>query len=382
VPCGWAAGGCCSGRGVQRMFDTALARPGITMGFGALALALACTTDTSGLARQPSSAGSGGAGGSFSMSGGTGGQVEANGGGGSGGGAAPSTGGMGSIHFVHGLLDGGDMFVCLRDAGGASLDGDAALPEAGVAYGGSVRVPVSWDASRDVEALLFVVAGGAAGRSCSELIESSQVQLRVVDAGSSAADAGLAPPVFPLDPVVPRSAGSVRFPPGLLRAGAHYALVAAGCTGQGGNEAVCGAPDPIFGSALALALAEIGPEIVGAEGGNFGLQFLNASRALLRADVVLQGQTEREARRLAENVGFGAIRPRDSAPADEPVGVELHVEGSSSSSYTEVWANMLEAAGGTPIAPGETYLLVYIGPVPGSSAGEVAPPRFVLVRGS
>jgi hypothetical protein len=321
-------------------------------------------------------------GGSFSMSAGTGGQVEANAGGGSGGGAAPNTEGMGSVHFVHGLVDGGDLFVCLRDSGGAPLDGDVALPEAGVAYGESVRVAVSWDAARDVEALLFVAAGGVSGRSCSELIESSQIRSAAPDAGSSDADAGLAPPVFPLEPVVPRSAGSVRFPPGLLRAGAHYALVAAGCTGPGGSEAVCGAADPIFGSSQALALAEIGTEIVGAGGGNFGLQFLNASRALLRADVVLQGQTERESRRLAENVGFGAIRPRDSAPAEEPLGVELHVEGSSSSSYTEVWANMLEAAGGAPITVGENYLLVYIGPAPDSAAGDVARPRFVLVHGS
>jgi hypothetical protein len=360
------------------MRDRSRARRGFGVGVLAVALALACTTDTSGLARQPSLGGTGGVGGSFATSAGTGGQPEASGGGGSGGGAPPASGGTGSVQFVHGLLDGGDLFVCLREAGGAALGGDSALPEAGVAYGGSVRVPVSWDAALDVEALLFVVAGGAAGRSCSELIESTRVVIPSVDAGTSGTDAGVTPPEFPLEPVVPRSAGSVRFPPGLLGAGAHYVLVAAGCTGPG-NEDVCGAADPIFGSFQALALAEMGTEIVGSGDGNFGLQFLNASRALSRADVVLQGEIERDSRRLAENVGFGSIRPRDSAPANEPVGVELHVEGSSASSYTELWAAMLESGGG-PITSGGNYLLVYVGPIPGSAAGETAPPRFVLLR--
>lgn len=364
---------------MRRTAEWSAGRRGLGVRLCVVALALACSTDTSGLARRPPASGGGGgvAGGTGGASAGMGGQPPASGGGGSGG-APASSGGMGSVRVVHGLMDGGRLFVCLREAGGAELGGGAPLPEEGVAYGESLRVPVSWDAELDVEALLFVVAGGVVAPVCSELIEAAQPQLGGADSG--ARDAGAFDPVFPLEPVVPRSAGSVRFPPGLLRAGAHYALVAAGCTGLGGGEEVCGRPDPVFGSSLALALAQIASGTIASGGGRFGLQFLNASRAVSRADVVLQGQTDQESRRLAEDVAFGAVRPRDAAPANEPVGVELHVEGASASSYTEVWADMVEA-GGAPVEAGSNYLLVYVGPVPGSGAGGVAPPRFVLLHG-
>jgi len=346
------------------------------------ALALACSTDTSGLARQPSPGGGpGGASGGFAPPDETAG---AGGGGGAGtggsGGGSAGRGGAGALHVVHGLVDGGDLFVCLREAGGAALGGDAPQPEAGVEYGRSYTIPVDWEPALDVEALLYVVAGGLAGRSCSELGELSQVPAPTLpDAGT--ADAAPSAPAFPLEPLEPRAAGAVRFPPGLLRAGTSYALVAAGCTGAGASEDVCGPPDLIFGSSQALALAEIDDQIVGAGGGSLGLQFLNASRAVARASVVLQGQVEQDSRRLAEDVRFGAIRPRDAAPAEEPLGVELHIEGASASDYTEAWADMIEAAGGAPVTPGSNYLLVYVGAEPRSSLGGLAPPRFVLVPG-
>jgi hypothetical protein len=280
------------------------------------------------------------------------------------------------VHVVHGLIDGGDLFVCLREVGGAALAEGAPQPEAGVAYGESLRIPTSWDPALDVEALLFVAAGGLVGTSCNELSEAVQ---SAPDAGANGVDAGAATPVFPLEPVSPRSAGSVRFPPGLLRAGAHYALVAAGCTGPGANEEVCGAAEPLFGSHRAVALAELASEL-GAGDGSFGLQFFNASRAVSQADVVLQGLIESDSRQLTSDVPFGGVRPRDAIPVDEPIGVELHVDGSLQSSYTQAWADTLAAGGGLTITPGDNYLLVYIGPVPGVSAGPTAPPRFVLLH--
>src|SRR5688572_10465863 len=282
--CGWAAGGSCSERVVQRMFEPQVPRPGLGKCLVGAALALACSTDTSGLARQPTpGVEAGGASGGFAppeAEAGTGGSA-GSGTGGSGGGSAGG-GGVGALHVVHGLVDGGDLFVCLREAGGAALGADTPQPEAALA----------------VEALLYVVAGGLAGRSCSELGALSQIPApTLLDAG--AGDAAPAAPEFPLEPFEPRAAGSVRFPPGLLRAGTSYALVAAGCTGAGASEDVCGPPDLIFGSSQALALAKIDDQIVGAGGGSLGLQFLNASRAVARASVVLQGQVEQDSRRLA-----------------------------------------------------------------------------------
>jgi hypothetical protein len=293
------------------------------------------------------------------------------------GGAPVVDAGPGAVHVVHGLLDGGELFVCLRQVGGEPLEGDLPQPEAGIPYGRSLRVPVTWDPSLDVEALLFVVSGGLSGRSCNELIEVTRPSLPgAADAGT--ADAGTA--VFPVEPLEPRSAGSARFSPGLLSAGAHYALVTAGCTGPAASEDVCGTADPLFGSSQTLALAELDREIVAGEG-SFGLQFLNASRTVARADVVLQGELERDARRLTDDVEFGAIRPPDAVPANEPLGIELHVEGSVPSSYTQAWSDTLAAAGDLVVTAGDNYLLVYVGPVPGSMAEPLAPPRFVLVHG-
>jgi hypothetical protein len=303
-------------------------------------------------------------------------------------GAASGSGepGVGSLVVVHGLVDGGSLFVCLWDVTtGQVLGGDVPEPSLGVAYGQSQLVPITWDLAGAVDVELFVAAGeGAAAPSCSGLRESAvdgeALMSSVIDAGG--VDAGrVAPPPFPLEPVVPRRAGSLRLSPGVVEAGARYALVAAGCTSPAGSPSddICGQPDSLFASHQTIVLVKIAAEVVGGVG--VGLQFLNASRAVTRADVVLQGESQRQSLRLTSDVQFGAIRPRNAAPVEEPVGVELHVQGATQPSYIQAWSDTIAASGSGALPSGENYLLVYVGPAPGSFAQGVSPPRFVLLPG-
>jgi hypothetical protein len=346
----------------------------------ALALVAGCSTDTAGLARGTPLAPLGGAGGLAPTP--DGGGQETSGGGAAG---APSAGapGVGAIEVVHGLVDGGQLFVCSWDIEtGQVLAADAPLPPGGVSYGQSTTLPSAWDLSSSIDLELFVAAGdAAAAMSCSGLREVAvEGELSRPVEESAPLDAGVELPPFPLEPLVPRRAGSLRLSPGVIQPGAHYALVAAGCTSPAGSpsEAICGPPESLFSSQQTVVLAEIAAEVVGA---GAGLQFLNASRAVERADVVLQGQSQRQSLRLTSNVQFGAVRPRNAAPVEEPVGVELHVQGATPSSYTQAWSDTLSAIGSDRLASGENYLLVYVGPAPGSFAEGVSPPRFVLIRG-
>src|SRR5690606_11837334 len=162
----------------------------------------------------------------------------------------------------------------------------------------------------------------------------ADVPVPLADAGADA-DAGPAPePPFPREPEIPRPAGALRLAPGVIRAGGHYALVATGCTQPGASAGAepCGPLDELSGARHALILAEIPGQF--AAGGGFGLQFLNASRAVQRADLVLQWESQREPLRVSTDVGFAAVRPRDPARVDdEPVGLELHLRGDSRSSF-------------------------------------------------
>jgi hypothetical protein len=348
-----------------------------------LALALAgCSTDTAGLARGAAEPPPVGGAGSSAPPPGSGGEGT---GGAGGSDVLPSPGqpGVGALEVVHGLVDGGQLFVCLWDVeSGRALGVDSPEPLGGVAYGQSTSVPSSWDLSRSVDVELFVAAGEAAAEpSCSGLREVAMEGEGSGPAVEAAPiDAGLELPPFPLEPLAPRRAGSLRLLPGVIQPGAHYALVAAGCTNPAGspNDAICGPPDSLFSSQQTIVLAEIAAEVAGA---GAGLQFLNASRAVERADLVLQGQSQRQSLRLTTNVQFGAVRPRNAAPVEEPVGIELHVQGATQSSYTQAWSDTLPAIGSDSLATGQNYLLVYVGPAPGSFAEGVSPPRFVLLRG-
>jgi hypothetical protein len=343
-----------------------------------------CSTDTAGLERrEPDGVAGGGA--SDQAAPNAGGVAGTGGAGGAG--AAPVGGepDVGALDVVHGLVDGGNLFVCLWDvATGQVIGADVPEPRGGVPYGQSQRVPTVWDLSNTVDVELFVAAeADASDLSCSGLrqsaVDGQAVTPSVADAGTL--DAGVDLPPFPLEPLVPRRAGSLRLASGLIQAGAHYALVAAGCTSPAGSpsEDICGRPDSLFASEQTIVLAEIAAEVVG--GAGVGLQFLNASRAVARADLVLQGESQRQSLRLSSDVQFGAVRPRNAAPVDIPVGVELHVQGAPQSSYTQPWIDTIGEGGGDALTVGENYLLVYVGPAPGTLTEGVAPPRFVLLRG-
>lgn len=364
-----------------------LARCGIELAIALLiAGAAACSTDTSGLVRRDPGAGAAGVGGSPEASdSGAGGSA---GSGGAGGSAAPLDPAGGAIEIVHGIVDGGRLFACLRDATGAPLGDDTPQPSDGVAYGRGWSLPTSWDVStRDVEIELFVALPEAVdGQGCSALRASASVSdpLPAPTPDAGLLDAGPAPESpFPIEPEVPRRAGALRLAPGVVREGARYALVATGCTHPDGSpgDDVCGPADSLFGTRQALVLAQLSSELP-ADDATFGLQFLNASRALSRADLVLQWESLREPLRVAGDAGFGAVRPRDAAPIDaEPIGLELHVRGESLASVTQAWSDTVQASSSGDFAVGGNYLAVYVGPLPGAAVAGVGSPRFVLVRG-
>ena len=82
-------------------------------------------------------------------------------------------------------------------------------------------------------------------------------------------------------------------------------------------------------------------------------------------------------------VQFGVVRPGSAASVlTLPVGIELHVDRSTTPSFTQLWTDTVPTSGEDAIELGANYLLAYVGPRPGAvvSLG-VAPPRFVLVRG-
>ena len=362
---------------------------------GAAALALvmicgaaACSTDTSGLARrEPEGVAAGAGGGTEPTDSGSGGSPAGGGAGGTSGPALDPA--SGAIEIVHGMVDGGSLFACSRDAAsGAPIGGDTPEPSDGVPYGRAWSLPTTWDlATQDVEIELFVALPAAvAGQSCGALREragaSDPLPPPTPDAGPL--DAGPAPaPPFPIEPEEPRRAGALRLAPGVVRGGARYALVASGCTHPDGGpgDEVCGPVDALFGTRQGLVLAEIASELPGDDTG-FGLQFLNASRALSRADLVLQWESLRQSLRVASDVGFGAVRPRDAAVIDdEPIGLELHVRGESIASFTQAWTDTVQSSSAGAFAAGGNYLAVYVGPLPGAAIAGVGTPRFVLVRG-
>jgi hypothetical protein len=350
----------------------------------ALSLGVGCSTDTAGLARiEPPAGGSAGAATAPEGVAGT----SATGGTGGSGGASPQTSsGEGSLTVVHGLVDGGRLFVCLRDLGsGEFLDPGVADAASGRDYAEGLRLPTTWGVTeRAIELELFIAPPAGAGSTCPELAAQAVDTDADVPGGADAGSGDAGPPVlpFPTPLVEPRRAGSVSLPQGALQPGTHYALIAAGCTSPSAsaNADACGPPDNLFGSRRGLVLAPIADQRVGGAD-TIGLQFVNASRAVSRADVVLQNDSQRQSTSLGGDIPFGAVRPSIATAVTPPVGVELHVERATLSSYTELWSKTLASSGADGVASGENYLLAYVGPLPEAVTPGISPPRFVLVRG-
>jgi hypothetical protein len=162
-------------------------------------------------------------------------------------------------------------------------------------------------------------------------------------------------------------------------------LVAAGCAhpsppaGEAASEG-CGSPDSLFGSYQAITSVKLGSE-ASQPAPYFGLQFLNASRAVGNAEVILQGANQTvPSVRLASAVPFGALRPRAVTSVLAPIAVELHVAGAERADYVQTWDDAV-AQGVGAIEPGRRYALVYVGPLSAAIAEGFSTPRFVLIPG-
>lgn len=350
-----------------------------------LVVLIACSTDTSGLERREP--GGGGAG-MDAGTGGAGGSAGASGASGGGGTLEPAGDQQGALTIVHGVVDGGNLFICLRDASTREpLAGDVPEPRGGLPYAAAYRVDLGLLA-RDVEAELIALAPlRAEGTTCSGLaleIDASLAPAAGGDAGVSDAGTDAGAPSFPQEPLTPRRAALVSIATESIRAGAEYVLVAAGCAspapppGQAATEG-CGRPDALFGSYQATTLVELGRE-PSQPAPYFGLQFLNASRAIDGAEVMLQGQNQTtQSVRLASAVPFGALRPRAVTSVLEPVGIELRLAGGDGADHVQSWEDTLAQSVEGGLEPGQRYALVYVGPLPSSTAVGFAPPRFALL---
>jgi hypothetical protein len=166
-----------------------------------------------------------------------------------------------------------------------------------------------------------------------------------------------------------------------LFSGKHYLLVATGCAAPESFLApdACGAPDPLFGSRSELVLVEFGAQL-SAGTGDFGLQFLNASRALGPADLSLQleGASDLSVP-FVSGVSFGVLRPRAAAVVEEPLALELRGRGTSAIALSQSWADTLQASGPPEFAPGKNYVLASIGPTPRPDGQGLSGPRLVLI---
>jgi hypothetical protein len=292
----------------------------------------------------------------------------------------------GSIAVVHGVVDGGRLFACARDAATQqALAAGRPAPADGLAFGGVYHLPLDWDlVSRAVEVELFVsVAALDAAATCDDLRRLGHLA-STPNAGQGTPEAG-APEAGPAEdtpgPRGPRSVGSLTLAAGALFAGKHYALAATGCAAPETlqDPESCGPPDPLLGSRSSLVLVEFGAERT-LGGRYFGLQFLNASRVLGSADLALQPEgAPNGSVSLARGVGFGALRPRAVATVEQPLAVELRGGGSETVPYSQSWTQTLEASALAEIEPGRNYLLASIGPTQGPDGPSTQFPLLVLV---
>jgi len=290
---------------------------------------------------------------------------------------------LGTIAVVHGVVDGGRLFACARDAATQqALAAGQPAPADGLPFGGVYHLPLDWElGSQAVEVELFVsLAALDAAATCDDLRRLAQLASTPADAGLGAPEAGPTDSTS-ADPRGPRSVGSLTLAAGALFPGKHYALAATGCAAPEALSApeLCGPPDPLLGSRASLVLVEFGAERT--PGGRyFGLQFLNASRALGSADLALQPEgAPNGSVSLARGVGFGALRPRAVATVERPLAVELRGDGSETLAYSQSWTQTLEASALGEIEPGQNYLLASVGPTQGPDGPSTQFPLLVLV---
>lgn len=340
---------------------------------------LACRTDTAGLERRdplpPDSMAAAGAASSpdpsAAMTGGAGAEGE------------PSTTGEGgSLVVLDGLVDGGRLFVCLRDgATGTVLQGGSGvgpvatgspLPAEGLEFGQFQRFPFDWDVEAlDVEVQLFRAELGTPETASCDALRQAALPRAPEPGDAGAIEAAPLPAV--------RSAGSLTLARGSLFEERHYVLVATGCAAPDAVALpqLCGEPDPLFGVRSELVLVEFGLELAD-DTGSFGLQFLNASRSLGPADLLLQVGLPEVSVPFVSGVGFGVLRPRAVAAVEQPFALELRGRGTNVPPYSMSWTDTLQAAS-LELQPGRNYLLASIGPLPRADGSGASAPRLVLI---
>lgn len=366
-----------------------------------------CHTDTRGLERhEPASAGqgSGGGAGASSAAGAGGGAGDESGAGD----ALATPSGPVTLSVVHGLSDGGRLFTCLRNTStGQELPAGGAELQAGLEFGKNAPLSVDWDVAVESAAVeLFAARDGALSAlglgsqpGCADLrrlagsaraATSPPSPVVALDAGTR--DSGVLDSDASSNPVEPPPNGLVQLEPvavaaGSLHAGGHYALVATGCAAtvsEVANEAGCGALDVLTGVRASELLVEFATGTLD-DPAYIGLQFLNASRALGRADMLLQGQDPNQPpRALANQVPFGALRPARVTAVEVPLALQLQAGGGAGSTFLESWRDALAASGldGAPL--NHDYLLLFVGPNPSLDpttllAAGLAPPGLVLL---
>jgi hypothetical protein len=287
--------------------------------------------------------------------------------------------GAGSLVVLDGLVDGGRLFICLRDLGtDQALASGGPAPAGGLEFGQFQRFPLDWElAAADVEVELYRVAADVLAVQGCEALRQESSAAPLPDDADAGPDGGRA---FGALLGGPRRAGSVTLARGSLFEGRHYALVATGCAAPEALPApdACGPPDPLFGSRTELVLVEFGAEST--EGGRyFGLQFLNASRTLGLADVSLQleGPSDPSVP-FVSGVSFGVLRPRVVATVEQPLALELRGRGAPAVAYSQLWKDTL-AASSLELVPGTNYLLASIGPSPQPDGQGFSALRLVLI---
>ncbi len=365
--------------------------PGQFAGVFAAFLGVACVSDHDALARRdpPGSggtAGKGGSGGTAGRDGGreagpgdaAGGRLEGGVEAGVDGGNEPD--GTNRLTLFHGVVDAPKIAFCaVRVAeGGAEVAIEPIFPDAGLEY----ATPLALDGVPGIDASdalrLIAVARDASlpAPRCADVL--AELGRRPADA---AAKDG-APPL--------RAVGLPVLPPDTLSSARSLLLVVTGCFGgpdhdapQG--EAICGKGYTPEKPTLGMALAAMSRRTAS---GRFGLQLFHGSRATETVGLVtsppagIVGPTYF----VASEVKYGQIAPRFANVAHarleygapfEDAQLELRREAPEGVSST--WRDALARGGVSATADGANFTVVFVGPLPGTSAPWANPAALSVV---
>lgn len=380
----------------------------LLLGFLALPLVAACTTNHDALARQPAAGGAGGGGGGSAGfpsggSGNTGNQAQ-------GGRVNPDDEPAGDdvLTLVNGVVDTPSVQVCfarLDDEGNAELVGSP-LPE--LAYATSTVLTELAELSFEQDVLQpWLIAGDLAqidGLDCAEAVELAREAEAAVtpepepeDSGAGGAS-GAAGATFgaeggagpALEKPALRARALAALPAGTVAIGRSILMVLSGCLGGAAYDgasvsSVCGegyAPDAPTAQPVVVKLSR------DFRFDKVGLQGLHASLAMGSADLRVSGDNGSVALVFASSVTFGEVSPRpsdtrfsvlDVGAGDARFGLQAIGENAEVL-HQAAWPELMEAAGLSSVSAARTYTAVLLGPRPRLfPEGWWNPPAFALV---